>query len=153
MDSIEAEYQELHRGRTWTASQHAIQQSAKCGNTNLLWCLLIDSWTTRKIGNPYMVLMAMTFSAQPPPPPPWTMWCHRWYGLTISSRCKDTMWDNIMFQNNKSAILLENNGKWINKWQMNLTHQYLLFLCHWSDCQWRGVSWVLSYRQHEWRLF
>jgi hypothetical protein len=60
MDSIEAEYQELHRGRTWTASQHAIQQSAKCGNTNLLWCLLIDSWTTRKIGNPYMVLMAMT---------------------------------------------------------------------------------------------
>jgi hypothetical protein len=39
--------------RKWTASQHTIQQSAKCGNTNLLWCLWIDSWTTRKIGNPY----------------------------------------------------------------------------------------------------
>jgi hypothetical protein len=25
--------------RKWTASQHTIQQSAKCGNTNLLWCL------------------------------------------------------------------------------------------------------------------
>jgi hypothetical protein len=39
--------------RNWTASQHTTQQSAKCGNTNLLWCLWIDSWTTRKIGNPY----------------------------------------------------------------------------------------------------
>jgi hypothetical protein len=39
--------------RNWTVSQHAIEQSAKCGNTNLLWCLWIDSWTTRKIGNPY----------------------------------------------------------------------------------------------------
>jgi hypothetical protein len=25
--------------RKWTASQHTIQQSAKCLNTNLLWCL------------------------------------------------------------------------------------------------------------------